>query len=102
MRGRFITIEGGEGAGKSTMLKLLANILHPDNGARSLGHNVTPYYFAQHQIDMLEPQNTVQLQGRRAEQCLRLLDGLDELDDVQNVWANLEVEDGSLEASSAG
>ena len=40
-----------------------------------------------------EPQNTVELSGTKAEQCLRLLDALEDHDDVQNVFANLEVAD---------
>lgn len=42
-----------------------------------------------------EPQNTVSLEGKKAEQCLKLLDALEEHDDVQNVYANLEIADAS-------
>ena len=45
---------------------------------------------------VMEPQNTVELEGKKAEQCLRLLDALEENDDVQNVYANLEVDDSAL------
>ena len=37
------------------------------------------------------PQNTVPVQGGRARQVLALLEGLEELDDVQNVYANFDI-----------
>ena len=43
-----------------------------------------------------EPQNTVHLEGGKAEQCLRLLEALEDQDDVQNVYANLEVDNEAL------
>jgi len=49
---------------------------------------------------VMEPQNTVELEGKKAEQCLKLLDLLEDQDDVQNVWANLEIQDGELESSA--
>ena len=42
---------------------------------------------------VMEPQNTVELDGKKAEQCLRLLEFLEDHDDVQNVYANLDVVD---------
>jgi len=45
---------------------------------------------------VMEPQNTVELEGKKAEQCLKLLDALEEHDDVQNVYANLEVDDAAV------
>lgn len=44
-----------------------------------------------------EPQNTVTLAGKKAEQCLRLLDVLEDHEDVQNLHANLEVDDDGSE-----
>ena len=49
-----------------------------------------------------EPQNTVELDGKKAEQCLKLLEILEDHDDAQNVYANLEIEDGRLESSDGG
>ena len=43
---------------------------------------------------VLDPQNTVDLDSKKEEQCLKLLELLDDHDDVQNVYANLEVTDG--------
>jgi YebC/PmpR family DNA-binding regulatory protein len=45
---------------------------------------------------VLEPQNTVHLDSPKAEQCLRLLEALEDHEDVQNVYANLEVDDEAL------
>jgi len=50
---------------------------------------------------VLHPKNTVELDTRKAEQCLRLLEALEEHDDVQNVWANLSVSDAEV-GSGAG
>jgi transcriptional/translational regulatory protein YebC/TACO1 len=49
---------------------------------------------------VMEPQNTVTLEGKKAEQCLKLLDLLEDQDDAQNVWANLEIDAGELESST--
>ncbi len=45
-------------------------------------------------VIVMEPKNTVELQGKKAEQALKLLDALEDQDDVQNVYANLEIPDG--------
>ena len=41
------------------MLKLLADAITFDKGERRPGHNVTMAYYAQHQLDLLNPDNTV-------------------------------------------
>ena len=43
------------------------------------------------------PQNTIKLEGKKAEQMLRLMDMLEENDDVQDVYANFEIEDAEME-----
>ena len=48
-----------------------------------------------------EPQKTVELAGKKAQQCLALLEGLEDHDDVQNVYANLEVDDRELDSGVA-
>ncbi len=47
------------------------------------------------------PQNTVSLAGKEAERALRLLDALQELDDVQTVSANVEIAEEEMERFSA-
>jgi len=42
---------------------------------------------------VMEPQNTVEVEGEKAEQCLKLLEAFEDHDDVQNVYANLEFDD---------
>lgn len=45
---------------------------------------------------VMEPQNFVMLDGAKAEQCLKLLDALEDHDDVQNVWANLDFDESQV------
>jgi YebC/PmpR family DNA-binding regulatory protein len=47
------------------------------------------------------PQNYVKLQGKEAQQMLRLMEALDDHDDVQHVWANFDIEEKEIEASLA-
>lgn len=44
------------------------------------------------------PQNTVKVTGKEAEQTLRLMEALEEHDDVQNVYANFDIDDKELAA----
>ena len=48
-----------------------------------------------------KPQNTIELDDETGEKLLRMLDALDDNDDVQNVYANFEVSDEVLERLSA-
>jgi YebC/PmpR family DNA-binding regulatory protein len=52
------------------------------------------------EIAML-PQNYVKLQGREASQMVKLMDVLEEHDDVQHVWSNFDIEEKEIEASLA-
>ncbi len=46
------------------------------------------------------PQNTVKLEGKEAERMIRLMGAIEELDDVQKVYANFDIPDEILEAAA--
>jgi len=48
------------------------------------------------EISMI-PSTTIKLEGKQAEQMLRLFEFLEELDDVQNVWSNFDISDEEIE-----
>jgi ATPase subunit of ABC transporter with duplicated ATPase domains len=52
-------VMGVNGAGKSTLLKLVAGETTADAGAVTLGASVRVGYFAQHSMEILDPQRTV-------------------------------------------
>jgi transcriptional/translational regulatory protein YebC/TACO1 len=47
------------------------------------------------------PQSTIRLEGKEAQQVLRLVEGMEELDDVQKVYANFDIPDEVLETLGA-
>ncbi len=52
------------------------------------------------QVSMI-PQNLVMLEGKVAQQMLKLMEALDDQDDVQHVWSNFDVSEQEIEASLA-
>jgi transcriptional/translational regulatory protein YebC/TACO1 len=47
------------------------------------------------------PQNSVKLDGKKAEQMLKMMDVLDDHDDLQNVYANFDISDEEMMKLSA-
>ena len=47
------------------------------------------------------PANYIKLEGKQAQQMLRLMDALEDHDDTQHVWSNFDVEEKEIEASLA-
>jgi ATP-binding cassette subfamily F protein 3 len=58
-RGERIALIGPNGFGKTTLLRMLAGEINPDQGIISFGHNVKMSYYAQHHSEMLDPDKTV-------------------------------------------
>src|SRR5439155_1220959 len=52
------------------------------------------------QVSMI-PQNYVKLEGRPAQQMLKLMESLEDHDDVQHVWSNFDISEKEIEASLA-
>ena len=55
---------------------------------------------APREVAML-PQNYVKLEGKPAQQMVKLMEALDDHDDVQHVWSNFDIEEKEIEASLA-
>ena len=50
---------------------------------------------------MWKPQNTVPINDEQGEKLLKLIESLNEHDDVQNVYANFEISDTLMQRLSA-
>ncbi len=46
-------------------------------------------------------ENSITLEGPKAQQMLKMVDALEDHDDVQNVWSNFDLSDKELEAAAA-
>jgi ATP-binding cassette, subfamily F, member 3 len=58
-RGQRLAVVGANGTGKSTLAKILAGEESMDAGKRLVGEKTLMSYFAQHQTDMLDPEQSV-------------------------------------------
>ncbi|MFN8576237.1 MAG: ABC-F family ATP-binding cassette domain-containing protein [Candidatus Sericytochromatia bacterium] len=58
-RGNKIAILGGNGVGKSTLMKMLIGEEKPTKGSIDFGHNVNVGYFAQNQAEKLNMDNLI-------------------------------------------
>ena len=78
-RGDKVALVGPNGAGKSTLLRIAAGALEFDAGERTVGHNVTVAFFAQHQLESLDARNSV----------LEELESVAQIDDVPRLRGHL-------------
>jgi YebC/PmpR family DNA-binding regulatory protein len=46
-------------------------------------------------------ENQISLEGQKAQAMLKMMDALEDNDDVQNVWANFDISDKEIEAAAA-
>ncbi|WP_276503352.1 ribosomal protection-like ABC-F family protein [Terrimonas pollutisoli] len=58
-RGDKIALIGANGKGKSTLLRIIAGVEKIDSGERKWGHNVEESFYAQHQLEALNVNNTI-------------------------------------------
>ena len=49
---------------------------------------------------VMVPKSTVKVEGKSAEQLLKLMEEIEELDDVQKVWANFDIDVADMAASA--
>lgn len=70
LRGEKIGIIGNNGRGKTTLLKMLAQVLTPDRGRLEVGHQVLLHYFPQNHSEVIDKTSASTaidwLRGRRA------------------------------------
>jgi len=78
-RGERVALVGPNGAGKSTLLRIAAGSVPIERGARQLGHHVTPAFYAQHQLESLDPDSS----------ALGELERIAALDDVPRLRGHL-------------
>jgi ATP-binding cassette subfamily F protein 3 len=58
-RGDKIALIGANGKGKSTLLRIIAGVETFSQGERKWGHNVEESFYAQHQLEALNVNNTI-------------------------------------------
>jgi YebC/PmpR family DNA-binding regulatory protein len=83
---------------EGTTLEVITDPKHFETVKEALDKNNLQYLFAK--ITMI-PQNTVKLDAKEAEQTLKLMEALEDSDDVQNVYANFDIPDEIIEKISS-
>lgn len=61
LKGEKIGVIGNNGKGKTTLLKLLAQVLSPDHGHVTPGHEASIGYFAQNHLEIVDKSKKVEL-----------------------------------------
>ena len=56
--------------------------------------------FVESEPVVMVPKSTVKVEGKNAEQLLKLMEEIEELDDVQKVWANFDIDVADMAASA--
>ena len=79
---------------EGTTLEVIIDAKNFETVKEALDKNGLPYIFAK--ISMI-PQSTVKLNEKEAEQVLKLMETLEDSDDVQNVYANFDIPDDIME-----
>lgn len=79
---------------EGTTLEIIADPKDFEKVKEAVDKNDMQYIFAK--ITMI-PQTTVKLDGKEAEQALKLVETLEDSDDVQNVYANFDISDEVME-----
>lgn len=106
----MVIIEGGQ-AGEDEIMELVLDlevddvrtedgnivIITPPEGFAQVSDlmQAKQYRLVLHEITFI-PQNTIPLDEKKAEQCLRLIEQLEDQDDVQNVYSNYEIPDAIM------
>jgi len=80
-RGDKIALIGANGKGKSTLLRIIAGQEPLNDGESTLGHNVIPAFYAQHQLEALHLDHTIMAElnctgTSRTEKELRSIAGM--------------------------
>jgi len=65
-RGDRAALVGPNGAGKTTLLRIVAGVLPFEKGERKLGYNAATAYYAQYTLELLNPENIVLDELRKA------------------------------------
>jgi YebC/PmpR family DNA-binding regulatory protein len=77
------------------VFRVKTNPAHLEAVKNALEQNNIPYESAE---IIMEPQNTVRVEGKNAESLLKVMDALEEHDDVQGVYSNFDIDDSVLES----